>query len=287
MGTLKQDFWARVKVGHPSQCWPWTGPIARNGGHGTAKTENGTTTTAHRLAYILAHGPVPKGMVLCHSCDNAICCNPSHLTPGSQQENMRQMIARGRGKNQYGTAKGPSRRQRLPRSPQRIGVPIAIANLKRTGVIWNICGPPGAGKSELLAAVGIKTFKIDDYRSRLYINADSWAALVNDVLRHDGTAAIESSGLSSSLSDLRSAAVKQGRDFRTIIITAPIAECLERTSKRPPRNMGDVSFSITDLINECIKLPQKWPGASAINNCNGNLQHATDELLAILNHPQV
>ena len=34
---------------------------------------------AHRLAWILANGPIPDGLVIAHACDNKPCCNPAHL----------------------------------------------------------------------------------------------------------------------------------------------------------------------------------------------------------------
>ena len=50
---------------------------------------------AHRLAYMLAVGPVDGWQVL-HTCDNPKCCNPAHLELGTHAENMRQMRERGR-----------------------------------------------------------------------------------------------------------------------------------------------------------------------------------------------
>ena len=46
---------------------------------------------AHRLIYEHFNGPIPDGLQIDHLCRNRACCNPAHLEPVTQQEN----IARG------------------------------------------------------------------------------------------------------------------------------------------------------------------------------------------------
>lgn len=43
---------------------------------------------AHRWAYEQAKGPVPEGLVLDHLCRNRWCCNPDHLEPVTNEENI-------------------------------------------------------------------------------------------------------------------------------------------------------------------------------------------------------
>ena len=76
------------------ECMEW--PHSKNnGGYGRAWL-NGKTIGAHRLAFILAHGPIPKGLLVCHRCDNPPCCNPDHLFVGTPQDNNDDMIRKGR-----------------------------------------------------------------------------------------------------------------------------------------------------------------------------------------------
>jgi len=50
----------------------------------------------HVRAWVLAHGPVPPGMVVCHACDVPLCVNVDHLWLGTQGDNVRDAIAKGR-----------------------------------------------------------------------------------------------------------------------------------------------------------------------------------------------
>lgn len=51
---------------------------------------------AHRVAYMLARGPILEGLFVLHSCDNPACVNPDHLRVGTQVENMRDRVQRNR-----------------------------------------------------------------------------------------------------------------------------------------------------------------------------------------------
>lgn len=76
-------------------CLAFTGGKVSKGGHGQIR-DNGKKALAHRVAYEHKHGPIPKGMVLMHLCDNPACCNPDHLTIGTQKENIHDEILKGR-----------------------------------------------------------------------------------------------------------------------------------------------------------------------------------------------
>lgn len=90
--TADARFWGRVT--RTAGCWEWQGARYPEG-YGSLSV-NGRRWQAHRLAYSLARGPIPPGMFVCHACDNPSCCNPAHLFLGTNQDNMADMVAKGR-----------------------------------------------------------------------------------------------------------------------------------------------------------------------------------------------
>jgi hypothetical protein len=49
---------------------------------------------AHRLSWIGANGPIPRGGMICHRCDERRCVNPEHLFLGTRQVNMDDLKAK-------------------------------------------------------------------------------------------------------------------------------------------------------------------------------------------------
>ena len=92
--TLAQRFWSKVDPAPSECCWEWTAGKDRTG-YGRFKL-NTKMLSAHRIAYILAKGEIPAGLVVRHTCDNPACCNPDHLILGTHTDNMADMLERKR-----------------------------------------------------------------------------------------------------------------------------------------------------------------------------------------------
>lgn len=75
-------------------CMEWTGTRTVSG-YGTFSLRD-ETLYAHRAAYECANGPIPEGVLIRHRCDNPPCVNPAHLLPGSDADNTRDKVTRGR-----------------------------------------------------------------------------------------------------------------------------------------------------------------------------------------------
>jgi len=83
-------------------CIEWVGARTAVNGYGTRKI-NKRNYRVHRLAWEEAHGPIPKGMVVMHLCDNPPCYNVEHLRLGTQDENIRDMRLKGRSESKLST----------------------------------------------------------------------------------------------------------------------------------------------------------------------------------------
>lgn len=91
--SLSERLYANTEP-NDTGCWLWLGSKGR-GGYCQLKWR-GKSGYVHRRSYVLWHGPIPDGMVVCHACDVPNCINPDHLFAGTQQQNVQDSIRKGR-----------------------------------------------------------------------------------------------------------------------------------------------------------------------------------------------
>jgi hypothetical protein len=102
-----QQFWAKVAVGGPDDCWLFHGSSIKKTGYGNfaygrRSLGERRTVNAHVYAYRLSIGPIPTGLQidhLCHTRDKTCnggngclhrrCCNPAHMEPVTPLVNTR------------------------------------------------------------------------------------------------------------------------------------------------------------------------------------------------------
>ena len=98
-----ERFWSKVEKTKDG-CSLWTGAVSNNG-YGAAYVPGRGMDKAHRVAWELTSGPIPKGLLVCHRCDvkhpvgdtsYRRCIEPEHLFLGTARDNTQDMYAKGR-----------------------------------------------------------------------------------------------------------------------------------------------------------------------------------------------
>lgn len=144
--------------GGPDACWPWTA-CRTDGGYGHTRIErNGRPvgTNAHRAIYQLLHGDLPSNVFVRHDCNNPPCCNPRHLRPGSQVENMADRKSHG-----AGYAKGGESPSAISVSDETVA---AVRAAYRPGV-------KGRGQHAIAGQFGLSRTTVQ----RIVTGTDRWA----------------------------------------------------------------------------------------------------------------
>jgi len=99
--TLKRQalFWEKVnKLSGSDACWLWTGAKNENGYGWITVYENSKQRFyfVHKVSFEWEYGEISEGSIIRHKCDTPLCVRPSHLVVGTQQQNVQDMIDRGR-----------------------------------------------------------------------------------------------------------------------------------------------------------------------------------------------
>lgn len=76
-------------------CVLWLG-FSDPSGYGVISDYPRRNQKAHRIAYVLAKGTIPASRVVMHACDTPACINPDHLSLGTDQDNIRDCVQKGR-----------------------------------------------------------------------------------------------------------------------------------------------------------------------------------------------
>ena len=93
--SVRNRFWKYVWRRQDHQCWPWMASTMKRGGYGQLR-DGAKTLKSHRLSWELHFGAIPENLLIRHLCNNPLCCNPSHLLPGTDKENHSDMQLAGR-----------------------------------------------------------------------------------------------------------------------------------------------------------------------------------------------
>jgi len=83
-----------------NDCWIYQGEIGRHGYGvvtiGQRRDGDRRRVQAHRYFYESLRSAIPDGLFCCHKCDVRACVNPDHIFLGTQQDNISDMMAKGR-----------------------------------------------------------------------------------------------------------------------------------------------------------------------------------------------
>jgi hypothetical protein len=97
---LRSRIFRSISINPQSGCWEWQ-KYRHEQGYGIVAV-GGRNMKAHRVVWVLWFGPIPASKVVMHKCDNPCCCNPLHLSIGTQADNVADMLHKGRAHDRRG-----------------------------------------------------------------------------------------------------------------------------------------------------------------------------------------
>jgi hypothetical protein len=147
-------FWTFVVK--TDACWLWVGAVDEDcTGYKRGKFRfRGKTCNTGKVIWIFTFGDPPKGLEVCHTCDNGLCVRPHHLFLGTHEENMQDCGRKGRQPGNRGllfgtkhplhklTSEEVTEIRRLQEQPQKqlaeiYGVSVATIQDIQSGRTWN------------------------------------------------------------------------------------------------------------------------------------------------------
>ena len=135
-----ERFMLRARVDYATGCWEFGNADA----YGAINDDSGRWGPVHRWAAQHLLGEDVTGRYVCHRCDNRKCANPSHLFVGSNQDNVRDMLAKNRGRFRMGRGEldGVARLTEdevrlIRRSAEKTGAIAKVLGVNRR-TVWRI-----------------------------------------------------------------------------------------------------------------------------------------------------
>lgn len=151
-------FWSKVDRRGPDECWPWLAAVSSKGYGRFWDPCSGLNMRTNRFAWEQAHGQIPTGLQVLHRCDNPTCVNPRHLFLGTNDDNVRDKVEKGRQIRGERNGKSVLREWQVAmirESPlsgrvlaRQFGVARTTIRLIRRGHTWRHVKPPAPSETE-------------------------------------------------------------------------------------------------------------------------------------------